>query len=392
MEISDLIYIDSTGYHFADYPTFLQFFIDKTKAVYGADLYLEPDSQDGQNIAISAKAAYDEAAAGASTYNSFSPVTAQGAGLSRVVKINGLTRLVPSFSTVDLVLVGQTGTVITNGIATDSLGQKWLLPSPTTIPFSGTITVTATAELVGAVTAEAATITSIFTPTLGWQTVNNVAAATPGSAVESDAELRLRQAGSTANPSLTVFDGTVGAVQNIAGVTKVVGYENDTNSTDGNSIPAHSISVVVAGGVTADICQAIQVHKTPGTGTFGDTSATVYDSHGMPLLIKFERAVTATIHVVVTLAAGVGWSTDYEALIQTAVGAVINAGKIGDVILLTKLYAPAYLNGLPQGQTYVISSITIGKNATPPAGSNITLAWNENPVTDPATNITFVVT
>lgn len=80
MELSDLVYIDSTGYHFADYPTFRQFFVQEYQTIYGADVYLEDDSQDGQFLSVQAKAAYDSAALGASVYNSFSPVSAQGTG------------------------------------------------------------------------------------------------------------------------------------------------------------------------------------------------------------------------------------------------------------------------------------------------------------------------
>lgn len=392
MTVSDLVFIDDTGYHFADYPTFLQYVRDGYKAIYGADTYLEDDSQDGQWTAIQAQALYDSVALGAATLNSFSPKTAQGVGLSRNVKINGLERHKPSFSTVDLTLVGQADTVINNGVAKDTLAQKWFLPVLVMIPDSGTITVTATAELVGAVTADADTVTSIFTPTRGWQTVTNDNAATPGAPVETDAELRIRQTVSTSDPSLTVFDGTVGGVSNIDGVTKVTGYENDTGSTDGNSIPAHSICLVVAGGTDIDIANEIMLHKTPGTGTFGDVTTQVFDSHGMPLSIKFQRAVTATIHVTVTISTTSAWTDDFETLIQNAVAAVINAGNIGAEILLTKLYGPAYLSGTPAGETFDIATIEIGKNATPPAASNIVLAFDENPVCDPATDVNVVIT
>lgn len=46
-------------------------------------------------------------------YNAFSPSTAQGAGLSSVVKINGIRRKTASYSTVDLRIVGQVGTIVT---------------------------------------------------------------------------------------------------------------------------------------------------------------------------------------------------------------------------------------------------------------------------------------
>lgn len=391
MTLADLVYIDSTGFHFADYPSFLQFFQDGYKGIYGADTYLEPDSQDGQNIGITAKASYDCSAMGAALYNSFSPVTAQGVGLSRNVKINGITRRAATHSTVDLVLVGQAGTLISNGIATDSLNQKWLIPV-TTIPGPGTITVTATASDVGAINAGANTITNIFTPTLGWQTVNNPAAATPGVAVESDAELRLRQIQSTANPSLTVLEGTIGAVANVTGVTAVRGYENDTGATDANGIPAHKFSIVASGGDSVAVAQAIADHKTPGTGTYGTTPELVFDSHGMPIIINFFRPTIVTIGVEVTIAADDTYSSDFATLIKQAVAGVVNSFGIGNEVLITKLYAPAYLNGSAPGQTYDLVGIRIKKNAGSFGTINVPILFNEQAFCDPLVNVTVIVT
>lgn len=390
MELTDLVYIDATGYHYADYPTFLQWRTDQYKAIYGADVYIDPDSQDGQLLAIQAKSDYDTAALGAAVYNSFSPATAQGVGLSRLVKINGMTRGVPTNSQVDILIVGQSGTTITNGVVQDTLGQKWDVPT-TVIPGGGSITVTAIAQDEGAITAEANTVTTIFTPTLGWQTVNNPLAATPGAPIESDAELRIRQTQSTSIPSLTVFDGTIGAVSNLAGVTKVKGYENDTGSTDGNGIPAHSICVVVEGGDAEEIANQIAVHKTPGTGTYGNTSEDVTDAHGMPLTIKFQRPTDATIKVQITLSHNDGWSADYVTSIKAAVSAYLAALPIGSTILITKLFAPAYLLGTPAGQTYDIASLEIAKNAGPLGSSNIVLNFDENPVCL-TTDVTVIVT
>lgn len=392
MALSDLVFIDSTGFHMEDFPSFLAYFTQGYLNIYGQDVDLDSDTMDGQFIALLAQAAFDSANIGASVFNSFSPVTAQGVGLSRNVKINGLSRQIPSNSSADLTIVGSAATVITNGIAIDTLQQKWDLPASVTIPDSGTITVTATSETVGAINAEANTITGIFTPTLGWQTVNNVAAATPGAPVETDAQLRVRQQQSTADPSLTVFDGTIGGVENLSGVQKVKGYENDTGAPDANSIPAHSICVVVKGGDDMAIANEIALHKTPGTGTFGSTTELVFDAHGMPLNISFQRPVTATIAVRITLSTTVGWTTDYEATIASAVAALINSNKIGDTVILTKLYPAAYLPGNPAALTYDITLIEIKKNAGSFVTTNIALTFDEEAVTDPTVNVSFIVT
>lgn len=390
MKLEDLVYIDSTGYHYADYPTILEWLKDEYRAIFGADVYLEADSQDGQDIAIRARAMYDSAVLGASIYNSFSPSTAQGAGLSRVVKINGIKRQVPTKSTVDLTIGGTVGTPILNGVAEDTNGNKWLLPASVTIPISGTIAVTATAENAGNITAQAGTITKIYTPTRGWQTVTNALAATPGAPVEEDGELRVRQTSSVALSSLSVFEGTKGAVANVAGVTRSEGYENDSDSTDSDGIPAHSIAMVVEGGDNQAIAEAIATKKTPGTRTFGDTSVTVFDRYGMPNVINFYRPTIVPIKVQVTLEAFTGYTTGYDTLIKEAVAALINSLKIGQDVLITKLYVPANLPGTTPGTTFDIVQIEIAKLPDSFGTINVPILFNEAASCDVA-DVTVVV-
>lgn len=391
MAIADLVYVDATGFHYPDYPTVLEQLKDEYRTIYGNDVYLEADSQDGQWVAVMALAIFDTMQVAASVYNSFSPLTAQSDALSRNVKINGIRRRVATYSQVDLRIVGQVGTTINNGQAEDTLGQKWNLPVSVTIPVGGEITVTAQAADIGDVSSAAGTITKIATPTLGWQTVENLLPAVEGEPVESDAELRVRQTVSTAIPSLSVLDGTVGAVASLAGVTRFRGYENDSNATDANGIPAHSIAIVVEGGDTQAIGDAIATKKTPGTGTYGTTTVTTYDQYGLPNLINFFRPTPATIGVEVTIQALTGYTTGFADLIAAAVAASIQALEIGDDVLITKLYVPANLPGQAAGTTFDITQLRIKKNAGAFGTSNVVLAFNEVAECDPATDVTVVV-
>ena len=377
MAIADMVYVDSTGLHYPDYPTVLQYLKDEYRAIYGADVYLEADSQDGQWIAIMALAMFDSMQVAASVYNSFSPLTAQTDALSRNVKINGIARLVASYSTADLRIVGVAGTVILNGQVEDVQSQKWNLPASVTIPVGGEITVTATAAEIGSISAAANTINKIATPTLGWQTVNNVAAATEGDPIESDAELRLRQTQSTMIPSLSVMEGIVGAVASLPGVSRYRGYENDTTTTNADGLPAHSISLVVEGGTTQAIAEAIAAKKTAGTSTYGTTSYTTYDQYGVPNAIKFYRPTVATIGIEISLTALTGYLSTTGDLIKAALVAYIQTLEIGDDILISKLYVPANLSNIGLGDTFNVTNIRIKKNAGSFGTSSITLAFNE---------------
>src|SRR5690348_1507892 len=140
--------ISSTGISAPSYADILSFLQSKYQGIYGADVYLGSDSQDGQFLAVIAQAINDANSAAIAIYNSFSPATAQGAALSSNVKINGLARNVASYSTVDLLITGQAGTTITNGVVTDAANNRWSLPASVVIPSGGQVTVTATCQTV----------------------------------------------------------------------------------------------------------------------------------------------------------------------------------------------------------------------------------------------------
>lgn len=382
--------IDDTGCHVPTYDAVLAYFQNAYRGIYGSDVYLGNDSQDGQWVAIIALGHYDACTMAAAIYHSVSPTTAQGAGLSTNVKLNGISRAVATNSTVDLTLVGQAGTVITSGIATDGT-NRWFLPASVTIPPGGAITVTATAEKAGAIAADPNTITTIGTPTRGWQTVTNALAATAGAPVETDAALRRRQKVSTALPSLTVLEGITGAVATIDGVTRYAPYENDTNLTDGDGVPPHSIAMVVEGGDAQAIAAAIAAKKTPGAYTHGSTSELVVDRYGLAHTIRFFRPTTKRIKVQIALTALPGYTSDIGAQIQAEVAAYISDLAIGGDVYLHRLYLPANLSGSGNSATYNITALTIAFNGDSLASSDLIVAFNEAAFAEPA-DVTLVVT
>lgn len=384
-------YIDDTGIHIPTYDETLATLVAKYKAIFGEDLYLEADAQEYQMLAMFALALQDAYDLARSVYNSYSPQTAQGAGLSNAVTINGLTRRPASHSTVDLTLTGQAGTVITGGVAQDVAGQKWDLPASVTIPLAGEVTVTATAQDAGAVQAASGEVSAIATPTRGWQAVTNALAATPGTEVETDAALRQRQRLSTALPSQTVLDGIEGALASLTGVTRCRCYENDADSTDARGIPAHSVAVVVEGGDTDTIAQVIASKKTLGAGTHGTASVTVAGRNGLPQTTRFFRPtpVSPTVEVVITPRAGYV-STTGEA-IKANVAAQLNELPIGEEILLSKLYTPVNAAEPVVGKrTFDVTALRIARQGDDPIPANLPLAYTEVAV-GAAENVTVTV-
>ncbi|MEI03775.1 hypothetical protein EDI45_11810 [Salmonella enterica] len=372
--------VTAEGISAPDYQTILDTLTSYFQQIYGSDAYLEPDSKDGQMVALVALAVHDANNTAISVYNCFSPVTGYGAALTSNVKINGIARKGATNSTVDLLLTGTAGTTITNGTVKDTNNVIWRLPDSVVIGVDGTVTVTAICSNSGAVAALAGTITTINTPTRGWTSVTNPAAATVGAPAETDAELRIRQGQSVAIPSITPFEGVDGAIANIAGVTRHKLYENDTGKTDGNGLPPHSISAIVDGGDVTEIARTIRGNKGQGVRTWGKTSVTVPDKYGNPHIISFSRPTDVPVYGKITLKVFAGYTSQIGVQIQQAVADYINRLMIGDQVLLSRIYSPANLGVVSGGNAryYDIQELLIGKSPEAVAAANINIAYDES--------------
>jgi uncharacterized phage protein gp47/JayE len=259
-------YIDQSGLHLPTYADIRDELIQQAKNIFGQDIYLGPDSQDYQWISAVALKIYDVMQSIQLAYNSRGPGTAVGTGLDVVVKLNGIKRSPATYSTCPVTLTGIPGTVIKGGVAQDKSGYYWNIPT-VTISQNGTVDAIATCQTAGPIAANPGDINKIATPMYGWNSVVNTGFATVGKATETDSQLRVRQAYSTAQPSRTVLEGTKGAIAAVEGVTRFIVYENDTNTTDANGLPPHSITAVVEGGSDDDIAKAIFYKKGPGCYT-----------------------------------------------------------------------------------------------------------------------------
>lgn len=335
--------------------------------IYGADVYLGDDTMDGQMLSIVAKAIYDSNLVAIAVYNAFSPATAQGVGLSSVVKINGIKRNVPSNSQVDVTIGGTNGTQIINGIVGDANGNQWALPGTVVIPSSSSIIVTATCTQPGAVQAGVATVTQIVTPTKGWASVTNASIASAGAPVETDAALRRRQTLSVALPALTVIEATVAAISALDGVTQVSAQENPTNAVDANNLPPHSVAFIVLGGDATEIAQVIAKKKTPGTTTYGTTSIAVVDSVGIAQTINFFVPLPTPIKVSLTIASLPGYVSTTGDAIKQAIADYINNLGIGADVYISALFIPAQLYGSALASQFNVIASTVRISYAPAA-------------------------
>src|SRR5580700_2989287 len=278
--------IGPAGLSIPQYTDVLGLFTSNFQAIYGPGSDLAVDSADYQLMSVIALAWSDMANAMQQDYNNRSPVTAVGAALDTDVAYNGLIRKAASYSTVAVTLSGTAGTVIAGGQVQDSVpgqGYIWNLPPSVTIGIGGSVTVTAICAVIGAVAALVNQVNLIVTPTSGWVSVTNASPASLGQPVETDSQLRTRQAVSTELPSITMLAGTIAAIEAVEGVTRQLTLENPTAAaittwplpTSGPSWwgPPHSITAIVEGGLQLSVATAIYNNRGIGCLTNAPSGA-----------------------------------------------------------------------------------------------------------------------
>jgi uncharacterized phage protein gp47/JayE len=384
--------IDANGVTVPLFTDVLAYLQQQYQTVYGFDVNLSEDTQDGQWVGIIASALNDTNMTIAATYLAYSPSFAVGAGLSSVVKINGIRRQLASFSTAIVTCVGTAGTEVGGSLIGDNLnlGTQWQLPPQVTIPPEGDIAVTATCTTLGAIPGDVGTLTVILTPVPGWQTVNNTLAAIVGAPIETDAQLRRRQTQSVANPSQSIVLGIQGGIENLPNVRRVMVYENPTGAPDANGIPAHAMAAVVEGGDATDIATAIALRKTPGSPTYGTTSTIIYDSRGIPAQINYFELFLVPIQVNITLKALAGFTQAIEQEIVNQIIDFLITLPIGYDSYITKLIAATQLPE-PDGLTYDVTVVQQSRDGNATAATDVLISYIEAATCDD-TMITITVT
>jgi len=367
--------VDATGCTIRREEDILADLVTGYQTIYGSDIAITPDTQDGQMLALIAAMVADLENKGLLVYNNQNPNGATGNGLALLVKLNGLTKQSLSYSTAVITIVGVVGTVITNPIVSDGVNQ-WAYSGSFTIPAAGQIDKTFTCITAGAIVALAHAINQIITPVVGWQTCDNAAAATVGNQIETDAVLRIRRALSVALPSITIADGILAYILNLANVVQAKLYENYTDVVDGNGLPPHSIALIVQGGNDNDIANVLAVKRTEGCDMVGSTTVDITDSQGTITTYKFNRPTQTAIKIQITGDQRTGWQATTEDLIKDALVTYFTNYSIGKAATPSQLYVPAQYNN---PDTFDITLIEVAKKTDPFPGTQAPLvaAYNE---------------
>lgn len=328
-------YIDSTGLvlqSLADVITELE---TGFKAIYGTDINVDPNSPDGQMIALFAQSKIDILDCINQVYGSFSPTSAIGVALDQRCALNGVYRqgavktIVPVNITFDrtTALVGEDDLAGTPFTVANAGGDQFYLIDGFT-GATGTTGQPFRAVTAGAISCPSGSIGKIVTITLGVTGVNNsLTPTTVGVDEETDAALRYRRAISVAQPSSGYLAGLKSALLALDSVTYCEVYENNTDITDANNIPPHSIYVVIEGGADADIADVIYRKRNAGCGMTGTTNVSVDIGNGFNLPVKFSDTTLQNLYINLALTS---LDTGYviDAGEQAAIKAYIAANMI----------------------------------------------------------------
>ena len=277
------------------------------KAAYGDDINVDQDTPDGQAINIFSLAVKDTLDFLTQVYNSFNPDLAIGRVLDQRVAFNGIQRLEGTHTVAGVLvetdravnLVGLNDSTTNMFTVSDTNGNYFYLQTSQTIASSGFHELLFQAKDIGAIETTLGTMTKIITPVLGVKSVTNSLTIDTqvGLDEETDASLRARRVKSVSLSSQGYLAGLLAAIKNINGVTYAEIYENFTNATDSDSIPAHSIWAIVEGGTVAEIGAAIYQKRSAGCGMKGSVTANVTQPDGTVFQVSFDRTVLEPIYI-----------------------------------------------------------------------------------------------
>lgn len=362
--------LDANGLQVETYDELVAYFTAKYREIYGADISLESNTPDGQMMRIYVQAITDRNDLMVQVFNMQDPDNAMGRILDQRCAINGIQRKGGSFTVTNVTLVtsqsinfyGLDQTAQDVFTVADSAGNEWQLMTTVLGVAPGTHILAFRARVPGAQLTVPNTITVPVTIILGVTSINNPTTYTSlGVNEESDPVLKTRRQRSVALPAQGYLPALEAALANINGVTFARVYENDTDSTDGDGVPAHSIWVIVAGSApAADIANAIYVKRNAGAGMFGDTDYGVTQVDGTIFVISWDDVVTQALFIKFTATSLNGTTAPNIAAIRAqlpgvfapGVNAEVNINALGTAVQgidpNTLVTSPGFSNGETQ--------------------------------------------
>lgn len=225
--------------------------------------------------------------------------------------------------------------------------------------------------------AAAGSAKNIDTPIAGWDSTVNPLDATLGVGDETDAEFRIRRDEEVAKSGSATPEAIIADLKAVTGVTNVVVFFNNSNVTDTEGRPSHSVDIVVENGDEDAIAAAIFATVGGGIGFVGDISKTVIDSQGFSNTVRFSRPDGVDIYVELDLTVdGDLYPANGDDQVKAAVVAYGEALGIGtDIVVFGS--DPNLSCAFKDVRGILDVTIRVGKVASPTLNDNIEIQPRE---------------
>lgn len=331
---------------------------DAFKAIYGADINVGPNSPDGQMIGIFAQNIVDILEVLVQVYNSFFIDAAFGTTLDERVAMSGIARKQGTYTQAYVVVTVSEALTLTGQDAlisdpnavvftvADDAGNQFQLATTYVFGGAGSQSLLFKSVVIGQIQTTANTIQTIFTAQLGVTSVNNPTTASDveGLPEETDPQLKIRRANTFYLQSVGPADAIRAALLEVPDISDSYVVENDTGGTV-NTVPAHSIWVIVTGGTPTEIAQVIYTKKAPGCGMKGSNSAIVVRPQGNSFTAYWDDSLTQALTIRATLVPKIPGQTfdlakDKTELADALIYKLGQSPNIGDVVIAMQVIEP----------------------------------------------------
>jgi uncharacterized phage protein gp47/JayE len=299
-------YIDAQGLHLETMSEIIDDLETKFKTIYGTDINLDPNSPDGQMIAIFAQAKTDILDLINQVYTSFDPDQAIGVSLDQRAAINGVQRTGATYTVISVSITASEPALTIYGLDTavgepftvaDANGNNFQLLE-TIVLSVGANTLQFRSSVSGAVASnpitQVVTIIRAIDLTTNPQTPTVIAL---GQNEQTDPQVRATRQAAVAKASIGFLPGTTGALKLIDGVTDARVYENATSTIDSNGVPAHAMWAIVDGGTSANIADLIYIKRNAGCGMKGSVNVPILQVNGTTFNVLFDRPVYEDLYL-----------------------------------------------------------------------------------------------
>lgn len=311
-------------------------------AAFSGGLNMDDSTPQGQLATSEAACLQDAIDAFVALFNGIDPAFASGRMQDAICRLNFLTRIAATATTVTAQCSGLTGVTIPSGSLARALdGTIYESVGDAEIPDEGVVDVTFRAQTKGAIECPAGALSTIYRIVSGWDSITNASSGVTGVDTESRIAFENRRQASVAANSIGLVDSMRATLlkpvdSDGAACVDAYCYSNDSAlpvTIQGLTLPAYNVYVCVEGGEDTDVANVLFRKKVPGSPWYAsaNTSVTVEDTDGYETPypsydIMFQRAAELPIFFAVRIKNSAQVPANYADLISTAIAEAFTGG------------------------------------------------------------------